>query len=201
MKTPPFHGLFPVVPPARRRRAQQGFTLMEALTASAVFTLVMGTVLSLYVFAARVSSGVSQQFLFGAQARILNFMAGEVKAAQQVTVENYNGTNFTTITYGQPQQGNALALVVTNGSSTMNVYYWLSSTGTFFRAAKSTTNCELRLSNITNTVPFAMMTYQGAVASNTTQRLLVGVTLLVSDPNTKNFRQAMILNDSVENRN
>jgi hypothetical protein len=174
---------------------------MEALTASAVFTLVMGTVLTLYVFAARVSSGVTQQFLFGAQARVLNFMAGEIKAAQQVTVENYNGTNFTAISAGQPQQGNALSLVVTNGSSTMNVYYWLSSTGTFFRAAKNVTNCEMRLSDITNTVPFAMMTYQGAVASNTTQRLLVAVQLLVSDPNTKNFRQAMMLNDSVENRN
>jgi hypothetical protein len=46
-----------------------------------------------------------------------------------------------------------------------------------------------------------MMTYQGTVASNQTQRTLIAVQLLVSDPNTKNFRQAMILNDSVENRN
>jgi hypothetical protein len=83
----------------------------------------------------------------------------------------------------------------------MNVYYWLSSTGTFFRAAKNVTNCEMKINDITNTVPFAMMTYQGVVASNQTQRTLIAVQLLVSDPNTKNFRQAMILNDSVENRN
>jgi len=185
--------------PARRRA--RGFTLAEMLTATSAFTLVMGTVLTLYVFAARVSNGVSQQYLFGTQANVLYTMAGEVKAASSVLVENYNGTNFTAISAGQPQQGNALSLVVTNGSSTMNVYYWLSSTGTLYRAAKTVTNCVLRLSNVTNTVPFAFLTYQGAVASNQTQRQLVNVTLLCADPNVQNFRQAMVLNDSMENRN
>lgn len=175
------------------------------MVASAVFALIMGSVIVLYVFSARATSGVSMQLQFGSQARVLNFMANEIKSATQVVVQNYDGTSFSSIAAGNAQQGNALSLTVPYGTTTNQVLYWLNftgtPTGTLYRAVVNSNNSKKVFNNITNAVPFALKSFDGSVASNQTQRTLVSIDLYAYDPNTKNFRQTMQLHSSVEKRN
>ena len=181
--------------------ASRGFTLVETMVASGVFSLVTGSILVLYIFSARATNGVSRQLQLNSQARVLNFMADEIKRAQQVAVQNFNGTNFTAISPGQPQQGNALALVLPNGGGTIQVFYWLTSSGELYRATLNSTNSKMWLNNITNTVPFAMKDYMGNVVSNQMQRTLISINIFALDTNTKNYRQQLILRSAVEKRN
>ena len=203
MKIPDCH----LLPPAwrtgstARRRRQGGFTLVETAVTTSVFTLIMGSVLYLYIFSARASSGICQQLLYGNQARVTSIMANEIKSAVSIAIQNYDGTNFTTVASGSAQQGNALSLTISNSSSNFQVLYWLTTTGTLYRATVNTTRSRLYLSNITNSLPFSFQDYSGTILSNPNQRTLVDIDLFCLDPNPKNFRQVMYLNASVENRN
>ena len=171
------------------------------MMAGGAFTLIMGSIIFLYVFSARATSGVCQQLLFGNQARVTSFMANEIKSAVSVAVQNFDGTNFTTVASGSAQQGNALSLTISNSSWNYQVLYWLTSTGTLYRATVNTSRSRLYLSNVTNSLPFSFQDYQGNILSNATQRQLVDIDLYFWDPNPKNFRQGMYLTAAVENRN
>jgi type II secretory pathway component PulJ len=180
---------------------QAGFALAQALVASAIFTMVMGSIMIFHVFFVRVSSGVSRQLELNSQARVVNIILNEIKQAQSVVIQNYDGSSFSTIPSGSLQQGNALIMTVPNGTNTLQVFYWLNSTGQLYRATVSVARSKLWLNNITNSVPFAMKDYGGGVLSNLSSRTLVDVSLFALDSNVRNFRQTLALRSAAEKRN
>jgi type II secretory pathway component PulJ len=185
----------------RARHLTAGSTLVEMMFATGIFTLVMGSVLILYIFSARATSAVSRQLEINNGARVVNFMAKEIKSAQSVAVQNYDGSSFSGISAGSAQQGNALALTIPSGTNTLQVWYWRNSSGRLYRATLNTGRSKLFLSNVTNTIPFALKTYNGGVISNLTGRILVDINLFVLDSNVKDFRQTLNLRTAAEQRN
>lgn len=183
------------------RRSNAGFKLVEMLFAMGIFTLVMGTVLTLYVFSAKATQAASRQMDINNGVRAVNFMVKEIKSAQSVAVQTYNGTSFSDIPMGTPFHGNALALTVPSGANTLQVWYWVNSTGQLCRATLNSGNSKVFLSNVTNANPFAVQNYSGGVLSTNGPRTLVGIDLYVLDSNVKDFRQTLNLQAAAEKRN
>lgn len=183
------------------RRSNAGFKLVEMLFAMGIFTLVMGTVLTLYVFSAKATQAASRQFDINNGVRAVNFMVKEIKSSQSVAVQTYDGSSFSDIPTGTPFQGNALALTVPSGTNTLQVWYWVNSTGKLYRATLNSGNAKVFLSNVTNANPFALTGYTGAVLSTNQGRTLVDIDLYVYDSNVKDFRQTLNLQAAAEKRN
>ena len=148
---------------ARLRRGNGGFTIAEIMMASGISTLIMGGVIYLYTFSSRAAGGVGRQLEYVSQARILGFIANEVKSAQTAKVQTYDGTSFSDIASGSLQQGNALSLSVPLGTNTYQVLYWVNSTGTLYRATLNSGNRKPWLTNVTNTLPFSVTSFNGTV--------------------------------------
>jgi type II secretory pathway component PulJ len=185
----------------RARRLDAGFTIVEMMFATGIFTLVMGSVLILYVFSARATSAVNRQFDINNGARVVNLMVKEIKSAQTVAVQSYDGSSFSAIPNGSAQQGNALMLTIPSGTNTLQVWYWRNLSGQIYRASLNTGRSKLFLSNVTNTAPFALKNYGGAVITTITGRTLVDINIFVLDANVKDFRQTLNLRAAAEQRN
>lgn len=185
----------------RRRRGEAGFTLAEVMVASAIFTIIMGSIIALNLFSARVTSGIGRLLELSAQSNVLNLMVNDIKSSQQSSVQNYDGTAFTAIPLGQPQQGNALSVSIQNGTNTQQVYYYVNSAGQLYRWDASANITRKYLTDITNTVAFSSQTYSGSVISNQIARTLIDINLLVVDSNPRDFRQTLTLRASAEKRN
>jgi hypothetical protein len=134
-------------------------------------------------------------------ARVVNFMANEIKSAKSVTVMSYDGTSLSSLIAPTPLQGNALSVTISNSLTTAQVYYFLDATGRLYRAVSNINNKKLWLDNITNTAPFTLKTLAGTVATNSAQRAAVNIDIYALDSNVRNFRQAVIVRESAMKRN
>jgi hypothetical protein len=189
--------------PHNHRPNEAGFTLAETMVASAVFTMIMASIVALQLFGARTTSGVTRMFDSAARANVVHLIANDVKNCRSVAVQNYSGSTFSSIALGSPQQGNALRVVVPVGNVTQTNYYYVDSTGDLWQwNSSSSTNTSRRyLTDVTNTVVFSSVDYTGAVISNSIARTLIQMRFSVLDDNPQNFRQIMELRVSAEVRN
>jgi len=180
---------------------RRGFTLPEMMVATAVFAMIMGSIIALNLFSARSTSGVSRMLEIGAKANVLNVLCNDIRGAQSAGVRSYNGSTFSTIALGSAQQGNALQLLVSSGTNTHTIYYYVD-TGSNFWRWNSTANTSTRyLTDVTNTVVFTSEDFSGAIISNSIARTLIEVNLCVLDSNSRNFHQGLVLRASAEVRN
>jgi hypothetical protein len=181
-----------------RKRA---FTIVEVTIASALTTMIMGSVLMLSTFALRSIHGVAAQLQLNSQSRIVNKMILEMKEANLVSIQNYNGTTITPITTGQPIQGNSMLLTLPNGTATYQVIYWVNNSGQLYRSPLVGGTSQLWLTNITSATPFSARDYTGTIVTIPNANMLYGIALSALDPNTRDFRQVLSLQVSVNNRN
>ena len=188
-----------------RRDCAAGFTLAEAMVATSVFTLVMGSMLTLYVFSSKSISGTTMQLQLNTQAQVVNLMVNEIKSSRLTRVMAYDGTNFNNIAMGQAQKGNALSLSIPNGSfgttNMLQVYYWVNSNGYLYRSSGGTVNRKLWMTCITNAVVFSLQDYTQRVASNLLGKSYIDINLYCYDNNTQNFLQSLTLMCGAQQRN
>jgi|GEM_PF-1475646 len=181
------------------------FTLAEVMVSTAVFTLVMGSMLTLYVFSSKSISGTTVQLQLNTQAQVVNLMVNEIKSSRLTRVMTYDGTNFTNIAMGQAQKGNALSLSVPNGAfgttNMLPVYYWVNSNGYLYRSSGPTVNRKLWMTCITNTVVFSLQDYKQKIASNLLGKSYIDINLYCFDSNTRNFLQSLTLLCGAQQRN
>jgi type II secretory pathway component PulJ len=182
-----------------------GFTLAETMVTTAVFTLVMGSMLSLYVFSSKAISGTTVQLQLNTQAQVVNLMVNEIKSSRLTRVMTYNGTNMSSIAMGQAQKGNALSLSVPDGAfgttNMLPVYYWIESNGYLYRASGGIMKRKLWMTCITNTFVFSLQDYKGNIASNLLGKSYIDINLYCYDNNTRNFLQSLNLLCGAQQRN
>jgi hypothetical protein len=196
--------------PTQRRRKRRwnqaaAFTLAEAMVSTAAFTLVMGSMLALYIFTSKAISGTTVQLQLNTQAQVINLMVQEIKSSRTTRVMSYNGTNFSAIAMGQAQKGNALSLSVPDGSfgttNTLQVYYWVDSNGYLWRSSGGTVNRKLWMTCVTNQVLFTLQDYSQKVLSNLCGKSYIDINLYCYDNNTRNFLQSLTLLCGAQQRN
>ena len=148
----------------RARRSNAGFKLVEMMFAMGIIHVGHGQrAHALCLLGESATSAVSRQLDINNGARVVNFMVKEIKSAQSVAVQTYDGSSFSDIPAGSAQQGNALALTVPSGTNTLQVWYWRNSSGQLYRATLNTGSSKVFLNNVTNTTPFALKNYSGGV--------------------------------------
>lgn len=197
----PLH--FAVAPTGRKlRRDVAGFTLTEVLFASGLMGLLMGVVLSLYIFTIKSVSGVSQRLEFNREAVTTDYIVRDIKAAQQITVGEYDGINFAPVATGAMFRGGALSLVSQVGSAPpVQSYYWVDASRNLVRTTVSPAGSKRLLQNVTNTVVFTITDANGRALSNLVDRLLVKIDINMVDPNKQDFSQSLNIHTTATKRN
>ena len=115
-------------PPGRPQ--PQAFTLAEMMISVAAFSLIIGALVGLQIFASRVYIlGATKVTATTSGRQTLNSIRDKVRSAKNVYVGNFtNGTGFSLIPAGTLQQGNALAIAYTNTAATNYLIYYLDTT-------------------------------------------------------------------------
>ena len=181
-------------------KASTGFTLAELLVAISVFTLMMAGIFQLNIFSVRATIGVSKQLELSGQTDVVMFLTRDVKSATQATIQNYNGSTFTSIPVGQLQQGNALYLKTQVGAGPLqDVQYWVDSQGQLWRSVAGIS--DFWLGDITAPAVFSETDYTGAIVTIPTARMLVDVNLSIKDNKLIYYTLPILIHTAIEKRN
>ena len=109
-----------------QRPASDGFTLVEMMVAMAIFIFMIGALVCIQIFGARIYTLASTKLIATTSGReTLNFMRDQIRASQQVYVGTFTNSTFKQIPNGQPQIGNAIQLFTTTNTASTNfvVFY------------------------------------------------------------------------------
>ncbi|HUA65646.1 MAG TPA: type II secretion system protein [Alphaproteobacteria bacterium] len=187
------------------KQGVRAFTLVEMMVALAVFTLVILMTVGTQIYATRVYTLAATKLSATSTARAaLNDVRDQIREGQIVNIGNYiasgpdpDATNFTPITDGNLQEGNALVIYPSSSDrSTFTIMYLQPGTGTNFAMTSSaSTNYlileayksgQLTASNdvanfITNQIVFTATDYTGTnILTNNVNNRVIQVSLFFS---------------------
>jgi prepilin-type N-terminal cleavage/methylation domain-containing protein len=198
-----------ITPPDNRvplsEKPAQGFTLVEMMVALAIFTLVILVTVATQIYAARVYTLAATKLSATTSARTaLNDIRDKIRQGQIVNVGNYIWTgndpaaaNFTPISDGNQQQGNAVIVYPSSASTNSFTLMFLQpGSGTNYAiGSPASTNCLiletytngiLMQSNdvanfITNQIVFSATDYTGTnILTNNVNNRVIQVQLFFS---------------------
>lgn len=157
-----------------RRAAVSGFTLVEIMTAAAVFVtfLVVGMI-AVQMFVMRINNFTTDKLLAaGGSSKAMDKICNQIRGAQFVRVGNINSSAFTPIANGSLQQGTALQVFPTTNSTPYTIFYLNPATDNLYsitngQAPSSANPGTLLASWITNSPCFWSENYQGTVNTTT----------------------------------
>src|SRR5580698_6703980 len=104
-------------------RRIQAMTLAEMMVSMAIFMLLMGGFMSVYIFGMRQDQLVNSALGANDQSREnFNLMLDEIRACKNVQIGNGDYTSFVALTNGY-QQGPSLQIIPSTNLG-MFIYYW-----------------------------------------------------------------------------
>jgi prepilin-type N-terminal cleavage/methylation domain-containing protein len=197
---PSFHSLV-----CRPRTATRGFTLVEMVIATTVFTIVILATVAMQIYAMRVYSLAATKMIATTDARVtMNDIRDRVREARIVSVGNYSplgdypSVDFSAVTNGGMQEGNALIIYPTTATNAFALIYLAAGNGTTTNFATQDsnghvintnslillvyTNSTMSVSNniasfITNQIVFDAENFEGAILSSNENNSLVHMAL------------------------
>jgi prepilin-type N-terminal cleavage/methylation domain-containing protein len=175
-------------PDARRNLSRAGMTLVELMVAMGLFGFVSVGLLYTHVFCLRQDELVNSKLGASDQSRKgFSLLTRDIRAAKVWEVGNVNsaGTNFTGISEGAVQKGNALRLSYSTNWNEGLLYYFntnnLVDGGKLYRIKLTTGDTTLIADYLTNRTANALMfqaeNYKGAPQTNRTHKGVVKVML------------------------
>lgn len=113
--------------PRLRRTGTEAFTMLEMMTAVAVFLFIVAAICAVQLFAMRVYTLGSTKLSATTGARqTMNNLRDLIRSSKIVYVGTYtNGGAFTRVPTGSLQMGNALEFATTNATTTNYMVYYL----------------------------------------------------------------------------
>ena len=174
--------LLPKIQVRTQRSGIAGFTMVEMLIVSAIFIIIIGSMVCVQVFGLRVYTLAATKLSATADARkTLNALRQEIRSAKIVYVGTYANGAFSRITNGLPQTGNALQIY---GADTNNlpaaspVIYYQQSSGSS-NALYSLSNGRLKVmaNYMTNYYAFAAEDYQTNILTSYNNNPVIRITM------------------------
>ena len=155
-----------------------GFTLVELMVASSLFSLaVLGLVYG-QLFALREDQLVNGKSSASEQARqSFNGMTSDIRSSKIWAVGNYASNFFSPIPNGRAQQGNALQLSLTTDTNQFVLYYFDTNRCQLRRWHTGHTTSKILAQYLTNTMFFRAETYTGATQTNLSHKGVINVTM------------------------
>jgi prepilin-type N-terminal cleavage/methylation domain-containing protein len=189
----------------RSRTSIHGFTLVEMVVAVTVFTIVILATVAMQIYALRVYTLAATKMIATADARTtMNDIRDQVRQARTVYVGNYSPqgdyppVDFSAVTNGGMQEGNAVIIYPTTTTNSFDLIYLESANGTTTNLSTldengnvintnslvllAYTNNTMSVSNIiasyiTNEIVFDAENFEGTILTNNENNYLVHLTL------------------------
>lgn len=185
------------------RAAARGFTLVEMMVAVTVFSLVILATIAMQIYASRVYTLAATRLSATEEARAaMNDIRDRVRNSRLVYVGEYTAAtgnpvlDFSAMTNGDPQQGNALMIYPSTTTNYFTLVYLQPGNGSNSWASTSPgnvnslimliyTNGALQVSNdvadyVTNQIIFDAENFEGSVLSSNQNNYLIHMTLSFS---------------------
>ncbi len=156
------------------RQYQAAFTISELLTALAIFLVVVLGLVTLQILGLKMNAlALSKMESTSSSLKILNRVRNQVLEASSVAVGNGSGQSFV----ATGTNGNALQ--VYPGTNTSNYFRYYVSTNDNTLYELNSTNSELTAiaPNITNTLVFQTVDFQGNTSSSVQEHYAIKMTL------------------------
>lgn len=161
----------------RKARSQQGATLIEAITTSAIAILGVIAVISSHIVGLRMYNISATKLGASAGARAaLNSIRTDVRSAKLLYVGNGGEFSFKRINPGLPQMGNAVQIYPTVSTNNWIRYYLDTGGQNLYRVASSG-DVQIIAGYITNRLVFQAETHAGTVLTNDTNHRVVRMLL------------------------
>lgn len=156
---------------------ERGFTLIEMMTTSAIFSMVILAAMYTQIFGMK-QDELIQSKLGASDASRNGFgvMALDVRSSKIWSVGNMSGTNFTALTNGTPQLGTAIKLNLTEDPNFYIQYYFDTNRGVLYRQHSGQAS-SLIASNLTGTLFFQAEDYRGTPQTTFTSKCVIHVML------------------------
>jgi type II secretory pathway pseudopilin PulG len=172
----PARSIRPSEPLSRRRCA--AFTLAEMMVASAIFLLVLGSVISSHIFGLKMFNITSTKLIASREARAaLNRVRDDIRSGRTLYVGQGTSAGFFNLATNTPRQGNAVQIYPGTNTNTFVRYFWDGSDQKLKRAASGTTQIDVIASFITNQVVFRAEDFLGNALTNDLNNRIVKMTL------------------------
>jgi prepilin-type N-terminal cleavage/methylation domain-containing protein len=165
--------------PGLAPRARAGFTLVEILISTALFSVLLGGLVYGGVYGAKMCEMTRVKLTRSHEARaVIGKLAGEIRAAKTSWVGSLDGSGvFQAVSDGQPQSGTALLLYPTTNQANFIVYYLNSSDRSFRRTTSAAATPTVLATLVTNSVIFRAQDYLGNVLTNRDNNRVIKVKL------------------------
>jgi prepilin-type N-terminal cleavage/methylation domain-containing protein len=158
-------------------RTAAGFTLIEMMTASVVFCMVMMALVYTQIFGLR-QDQLAQSKLGASDSsrRGFNQLSLDVRSAKIWSVGNGSSSSYTALTNGAVQQGNALQLSLTTDTNIYIRYYFETASGRLYRK-RTGQSPSLICKDLTNTMYFEAEDHRGVVQTDLSHKGVIHVML------------------------
>jgi len=150
--------------PGVRSRRRQALTLVEMMTTTAIFGMVVMGFISLQLFGLRQSQLVESKLGANDQSRqLLEKMGWEVRSAKRWEVGNMSGSSFIEVPNGQPQRGTGIRIFPSSNTNSYIQYYFNTNARTLHRLQTGVAGTRLIAQELTNNMSFQAEDYRGVV--------------------------------------
>jgi prepilin-type N-terminal cleavage/methylation domain-containing protein len=159
------------------REGCQGFTLIEMMTTSAIFSMVVLAAVYTQIFGLK-QDELAQSQLGASDASRKGFgqLGLDIRSAKIWSVGNISSGNYVAIANSTTQQGTAIQLSLTTATNIYIQYYFDTNAGALYRQ-HSGSSATLIATNLTGTLFFRAEDYTGTVLSTLTQKAVIHVML------------------------
>ncbi len=161
-------------------RKLRGFTLTELMVTIAVSSMVVGGVILSHITGLKMYEIAKAKLGITDDTRLaVSLLVNEVRTGKTIRVgraTNFTTLSFTPATDGSLQEGNAVQIYPTSGSTPCIQYYLNTNTAKLFRSLNGT-NPRLIAENVTNAVVFTSEDYLGNVLTQNQDNRVLAVTL------------------------
>jgi hypothetical protein len=159
-------------------RGRAGFTLSEAMVASAIFSMVVIGFVYCQMFGLRQDQLVNSKIGATELARMsFNELANHIRSAKMWDIGNGNLSAFTPVSLGSNQIGNALKLHMTTDTNRYYLYYFDTNACKLYRGHSGSTNKQCLAGYLTNTMYFQAKSFQGSNQTDLTHKGVINVVM------------------------
>jgi hypothetical protein len=158
---------------------QAGMTLVEIMTVSAVFSLVVIALISVQIVGMKMFNITATKLSASHSARgALNRVSDEIRSGKILYVGNGTANSFTFIADNQPHQGNAVQISPTSNTNQYTRFYLDPAAQTLNRVTSANPgNIEVVARFITNTIAFRAEDFAGNVLTNNQNNRVIRMVL------------------------
>jgi prepilin-type N-terminal cleavage/methylation domain-containing protein len=160
----------------RDARRSQAFTLTEMMTASAVFSLFIGLIITSHLYGMRMYEIAKAKLGVSYEARTtLMTLLTDIRSAIDINIGTGTFSTFLEVTNGA-QIGNAIRVFPTTNQAQF-IQYFLDTDNSLKRFTNGMASPTVVVHAITNATPFTAEDYKGAVLQNNQNNRVIGLNM------------------------